>query len=287
MAEQNGIDRRANNRAIRWVTVLGKLSDTTMDRSVVIAMRRRTAAEPVGPLRHRTLVTTCQPIRRRLRRATDDHAERIGQCDPAMPDGLRDRDQDNWAPLFAIADAAGGTWPDRARRAAMLLSGGEESIDDSPGVALLHDCRAVRDDVGGEVIASADLVERLNQLEGRPWSDFKGGKGISANWLAKHLGDFKVRSAGTLRIPGSVKTKKGYRWAAFEDAWARYVPAQDGECDGSNVPCDGSCDGSRPQIDPMNTEGCYGVTAVTALRGVGTETAGPTAVRQADGWLEI
>ena len=38
-----------------------------------------------------------------------------------MPDGIEDRDADVWEPLLAVADAAGGTWPSRARVAAVAL----------------------------------------------------------------------------------------------------------------------------------------------------------------------
>jgi len=38
-----------------------------------------------------------------------------------MPDGIADRDADVWEPLFLIADAAGGHWPDTARVTAVTL----------------------------------------------------------------------------------------------------------------------------------------------------------------------
>jgi predicted 2-oxoglutarate/Fe(II)-dependent dioxygenase YbiX len=37
---------------------------------------------------------------------------------PKMPEGFRGRMRDKWRPLFAIARAAGGEWPMRARAAA-------------------------------------------------------------------------------------------------------------------------------------------------------------------------
>src|SRR3546814_17356925 len=33
-----------------------------------------------------------------------------------LPEGIEDRDADVWEPLIAIADAAGGKWPEAARR---------------------------------------------------------------------------------------------------------------------------------------------------------------------------
>jgi Protein of unknown function (DUF3631) len=40
----------------------------------------------------------------------------------ALAAGLNDRAEDCWSPLFAIADIAGGNWPDLARKAALALS---------------------------------------------------------------------------------------------------------------------------------------------------------------------
>jgi len=39
---------------------------------------------------------------------------------------LNDRAQDNWEPLLAIVDVAGGTWPEIARKAAIVISGGAD-----------------------------------------------------------------------------------------------------------------------------------------------------------------
>ena len=38
-----------------------------------------------------------------------------------MPAGVEDRDADVWEALLAVADAAGGDWPERARAAAVAL----------------------------------------------------------------------------------------------------------------------------------------------------------------------
>jgi putative DNA primase/helicase len=39
---------------------------------------------------------------------------------------LHDRAADNWRPLLAIADAAGGAWPERARKAALTLAAADD-----------------------------------------------------------------------------------------------------------------------------------------------------------------
>ena len=55
--------------------------------------------------------------------------------DPEMPaDDMEGRTEDIWAPLFAVADAAGGDWPERARAACLELALGKpdggENLED-------------------------------------------------------------------------------------------------------------------------------------------------------------
>jgi putative DNA primase/helicase len=257
--------------APKMFTLIGRLRDTVMDRSINIEMRRRAAGEVVAPMRAAAFAEVCCPLRRKLLRWSEDARERAAAIEPTFPEGLRDRAQDNWSALLVIAQLAGPAWVERAHAAAVLLSGGEEANDDSLGVQLLADCRAIHAREGGDAIASKRLVELLTDIEDRPYADARGGKGISQAWLAGQLKRWKIVSAGTVRFGAT--TAKGYRWASFRDAWSRYLPSPQNECDGSSVVGDAPCDGSGPQNRPINTEGCYGVTAVTALRGEEEEAA--------------
>src|SRR5262249_21949250 len=66
-------------------------------------------------------------------------------AEPAMP--LEDRAADTWEPLIAIADLAGGNWPDLARNAALALTASHQAAAvQSERIRLLTDCRtAFRD----------------------------------------------------------------------------------------------------------------------------------------------
>jgi putative DNA primase/helicase len=70
-------------------------------------------------------------------------------------------------------------------------------------------------------LASADIVEGLVAIEGRPWAEWKAGKPITPTGLARQLARFGI-------IPHSIRiedqTPKGYMRAQFEDAFARYLP---------------------------------------------------------------
>ena len=67
-------------------------------------------------------------------------------CVPTSPRALdvdNDRAKDVWEPLLAIAETAGGEWPDRARKAAKELSGETEEEEDEFKVRLLGDIRGL------------------------------------------------------------------------------------------------------------------------------------------------
>jgi Protein of unknown function (DUF3631) len=64
--------------------------------------------------------------------------------EPAMPETLNaagDRAPDAWEPLVAIADVAGGVWPQRARNAALALTGVDMAAlaDSDVDIELLSD----------------------------------------------------------------------------------------------------------------------------------------------------
>src|SRR5207245_11188998 len=97
----------------------------------------------------------------------------VGQAAPPPLDALDERQQEVWDPLFAIGQVAGGDWYERLKTAALALSGGREP--GSLGLTLLADIEAMFGAV--ESKASADVVQALNALEGRPWADWNRGRG--------------------------------------------------------------------------------------------------------------
>jgi hypothetical protein len=151
---------------------------------------------------------------RRMARWAMDHHDGLAAADPAVPALLHDRAADNWRPLLAIADAAGGKWLSRAREAASALSGVDET--DSLQTMLLEDVRAIFAAKGADEIGSSSIVAELGKLEHRPWPEISGGKPITPHRLAKLLKRFGI---------GPAHTEKGnvYGKDAFSDAWTRYL----------------------------------------------------------------
>jgi putative DNA primase/helicase len=89
---------------------IGHLPETIMDRAVILELRRKLPSESVTRLRHAD-PEVFKRLASKLARFAADSAHAIKCARPALPDELNDRAQDNWEPLLAIADCAGGDWP--------------------------------------------------------------------------------------------------------------------------------------------------------------------------------
>jgi hypothetical protein len=206
------------------IALIGKLPATLADRSVPIELRRRRADEPVEPFRFDRTDHLDQLARKAARWAADN-ADRIRSADPEMPAGVFNRVADNWRSLLAIADAAGGEWPARARRALQCAGANATGDDQSVRVLLLTDIRAIFAERRLDRMPSASLAGVLNSIEGRPWAEWHRGKGLTPNSLARMLAPFEIAPA-TVRMPDGT-TPKGYLLSQFEDAFTRYLPANE------------------------------------------------------------
>lgn len=204
------------------IAAIGRLPDTLEDRSVPIRLRRRRPDEPVEPLRiDRT--PHLDRLARMAARWAADTFEQLRDADPVLPASITNRAADNWRPLIAIADAIGGDWPERARQVALALTAGQDG-QSSMKAMLLEDIRVVLSRGKLDRISSAHLVSALVELDGRPWAEWRHGKPLTPNALARLLTPFGVTPM-TIRLSAS-RTAKGYMRIAFGDAFARYLPAQ-------------------------------------------------------------
>ena len=216
------------------IAMIGRLPDTLHDRSVIINLRRRKPTEEVKSFR-RDRADDLHVLARKMARWAQDHQVQLTASDPDMGE-LINRGADNWRPLFAIADVAGGPWPKRVREIAVAAD--NASTEQSVSVLLLQDIRWVFDgrpeisDDGRAVlrgvvsdrISSAELVSQLVAIEGRPWAEWKAGREITQNGLARMLDSFGIRP-GTIRLHTG-QTPKGYYRSAFDDTFSCYLPSQ-------------------------------------------------------------
>lgn len=204
---------------------LGDLPDTLMTRSVVVRMRpRNRSAEPVLPYRRRVYEAEGVGIGMRLAEWAAEVRPQLENAWPELPEGIVDRQADVWEPLIAIADAAGGSWPEQARAAASFMVDEQSHRPATLGVQLLADVRTV---MRTRSMFTRDLIRALCELEGSPWGALLRGNPITPAELGKRLRRFEIPTNTTVRVGG--ETGKGYRWEQFSDAWNRYLPPIEGE----------------------------------------------------------
>ena len=210
-----------------WCTMvlalIGRLPDTIEDRSLNIRMQRKKPNErverfPRAGAQLKPIHEEAELWQRQCLRWVEDNREALVNAQPKPIPKLSDRANDNWFPLLAIAEVIGAPWPEKAREAALVISG-HELEDNTIGIQLLTDIQGIFASVGVTRLASKDLCEELERLEERPWSTWSKGKPLSPNKLAKELGKFGI-SSRTIRVER--QTPKGYLKEDFSEAWERY-----------------------------------------------------------------
>jgi Protein of unknown function (DUF3631) len=194
---------------------LDDLPDTIRTRSVIIRMRRRKPSERVEPWRHRIHAPEGQQIADRLGDWSKSSADKLVW--PEIPNGIEDRNADVWEPLLAVADLAGGDWPERARVAAVDLVAVAADQKQSLGVQLLTDLHRVF--AGGPAMHTEVILGKLSALEDAPWGDLRG-KELDARGLANRLRPYDVHPTD-VRIDDVVR--KGYKAEDLADSWSRYL----------------------------------------------------------------
>jgi hypothetical protein len=167
-----------------------------------------------------------------------------------MPEWLDGREADNWAALFAVADAVGAGWDEKAREAAQTLAGNTQD-GDTVSEMLLADLRDLFGDF--DRMSSEALLRGLHGLTERPWGEWaRSGKPMTARGLAALLKPFGVESR-SVRLPDGT-TPKGFHREQLEDAWGRYLPrktpplrhtATERENTGRNAVFDAATDSGR------------------------------------------
>jgi hypothetical protein len=139
-----------------------------------------------------------------------------------MPEGIVDRDADVWETLIAVADAAAGHWPDRARAAAVAMVTESHERPATLGIRLLGDVRRVLGD--RKRIRSSELLHELMGIEESPWIDLGGRGPIDSRYLARTFAAYQVVGSHSIRFGGE-GVARGWEAADFGDAFDRYLPA--------------------------------------------------------------
>lgn len=196
---------------------IGNMPDTITDRAVNITMRRRANGETVAPYREFRDGPALHELRDQLADWVNGNIDRLQGADPLMP--LEDRAADNWAPLIALADLAGGRWPARAREIALVLTAEHNDADaaESLNVQLLRDIAEVWTNWPNDTfMGSAKLAAQLRSDENGPWQEIAlTPRGLS----------IRLKGFGIAPRHNAARTERGYFREDFTDAVARYLPA--------------------------------------------------------------
>jgi hypothetical protein len=203
---------------------LGDLPDTVMSRSIIVRMKKRAPHEKIEPFRSREHEAPGHAIRNKLAEWAYLVAGSVGAAWPVLPEGIVDRPAEVWEPLIAVADASGGSWPDRARAACVALCKVAQDRRVTLGIRLLADIRTIFGNV--EALHTRTILERLcdGQRYGldddAPWSDLHG-KPLGERGLATMLKKYDVHS---IKVKVAGDSLQGYRREHLWDAWQRYLP---------------------------------------------------------------
>jgi putative DNA primase/helicase len=220
------------------LAAIGHLPSTIEDRSIIIKLSRKLDSEQIQSLRIDRTDNLAIHARCAARWA-QNNADTLAVADPEIPSGIINRTADNWRPLLAVADAAGGIWPAMVRDVAVDLcgAGGPKSIAE----LLLADlCELFETDLveiekypnrfTAELNAckptelfTREIMKALHDRDDRSWSEFgKDRKPITPPQLANLLRKLGVKKVG-LTVRRGDETAKGYKREWLDEAFTRYL----------------------------------------------------------------
>lgn len=198
---------------------IGRMPDTIEDRAIVVQMARRRPDQEVAPFRQRRDQPVLHQLRDRLESWASDE-ELQARISEYMPEdlGLEDRPADVWEPLIAVADMVSPEWGQRARVSSQfLVNEWKQDEEENPAHELLDAIRSVLVRNGWKVFSSKDLCNRLNDMDGMPWSDDL----LTPVRLGIRLRPYRIKPRCT---PGDPKRKKFYHASDFAGVFGSYLP---------------------------------------------------------------
>ena len=199
------------------ISMIGNPPNTIVDRSVVVPLRRKFSGETVIQHEedHKDIF---RMLREKMLRFASDNQHILKIAKPERLATSNDRSADNWKPLLSIASVC--SREEEARLAAKALISSEQE-DETPAIMLLDDINVILNgEYPLEKISSKDLVLELTHSEDRPWCEWKKGKPMTQNSLAKQLKNFGIKSK-KMRVGD--ENIRGYERSDFDDAFNRYI----------------------------------------------------------------
>jgi hypothetical protein len=223
-------------KVIGHILVPGKpLPRTIASRGICIKMWPKRPDEHVEEFMHRD-DESFATLRRKFLRLANDQAQAITAIKPVFPPGFNNRTRANWKLLLAIAELAGGDWPQRARAAAEFIAGKAEGSQGSQLFTAFHAMCAARLRADAEiVIPSEEAVDFLKRFDPYWANDYRGSDGhpgeITQNKLAALLRGYEITPHHIHPTKRSSLTRGCYiilRKGKWDEHWldmfARFTP---------------------------------------------------------------
>ena len=216
----NGRPEMYSTWGAKAICGIGNMPGTIMDRAIVLSLKRKLPSDRIKKVR------TARPslfgdVVSKLARWSGDHGGDIRTARPTTISTMDDREQDNWEPLFAIADLAGDRWSVDARESAKKLSALRAEDTASVGVDLLIDIKDAFSMAKVDRLSTQELVNILCLSEVHNWKRCDKGGPLTPRHLASLLKPYQISPISIRTANGS--TAKGYHISKFADAWTRYV----------------------------------------------------------------
>jgi hypothetical protein len=197
------------------------LPGSTASRAIVCVLWPKLPSEQVADFRH-VDDDDFKTLRRTLMRWAADNAVLLKDATPVVPPGFSNRLAANWCLLLAIADAAGGPFPNQARAAAVKLS--QKRHQPSERLRLLAALPPIF--ATCEQITSAELIAQLTADPDEEWAEFRDRGPITQRQVAALLAGFEIFPVVLHPTKQANLSRRGYRRSQFDDAFARFLPRQ-------------------------------------------------------------
>jgi len=162
--------------------------------------------------------------RAKLARWIHDHINEIASLKPKLPKGLKNRSKDKWAPLFSIAQVAGGEWSARVLDA---YNKSNYTHEVTKSEQFLIDVKSVIP-VKGNIHTEA-LINALCNIEDSKYKEYNFKafesykKRIQALQISNLFKKYNIKPK-TVRVGGILK--KGYACDALRKIFERYIPKE-------------------------------------------------------------
>jgi hypothetical protein len=188
---------------------LGDLPETIATRSIIIRMKRRSGSQTIRPFRYRFARAELTRAKLTVEEWAENVGYLLGMAFPEMP--VQDRAADVWEPLFAIAEVAGGPWPQRVTRACIEMNRGEDETQDAGQELLTDILTAFQSD---RALFTRELLERLYADPQSVWTP----ELLDSRKLARALSEYGIAPT-TVRRGDEIL--KGYKRETFDRQWSK------------------------------------------------------------------